>query len=163
MVKYAESTIEDIDEKVSLLDYAKDIIDLELKGNDYFGICPFHNENTPSFSISPHNNTFFCFGCGRGGSIINFVMLYHNLNFPKAIKHLLEYANIDEKQLKKESETLALFKKMYKLIEKSKKNVEHTILLPDIMDRYEFSGLEPWKKEGISDAILTKYQYYIIR
>lgn len=158
MLQYAESTIEQIIEKIDLLEYVSDLIDMEQKGKDYFGICPFHNENTPSFSITPSKNSWYCFGCGNGGSIIDFVMKYKKISFTKAVSVLLDYANIDISNMKIESETFQLFKKLAKLTNKTSSKNEHIILLPDIMDTYEFSGLDIWKKEGISDSILNKYQ-----
>lgn len=158
MAQYAESTIDQIHENISLLDYAQKIIELTPKNKDWFGICPFHKENTPSFSITPEANSFYCFGCGEGGSIINFVMLYKKMSFPNAVQYLLNYANIDTSNEKLESETFQLFKKLAKLIEPKTSKGDHIILLPDIMDQYEFSGLDLWKKEGISDATLNKYQ-----
>jgi len=157
MVKYAETTIDEV-ARISILDYIQNVVDLEEKGKDYFGLCPFHNENTPSFSVTPETNNFYCFGCGTGGNIINFVMQYHNYSFAQAIKHLLQYANIDTRELKKESETFNLFKKMSRLTESRLKTKEHDILPVNIMDSYSLSGLEPWKKEGMSDAVLEKYQ-----
>jgi len=157
MVKYAETTIDEV-ARISILEYIQNVVDLEEKGKDYFGLCPFHNENTPSFSVTPETNNFYCFGCGTGGNIINFVMQYHNYSFAQAIKHLLQYANIDTRELKKESETFNLFKKMSRLTESRLKTKEHDILPVNIMDSYSLSGLEPWKKEGMSDAVLEKYQ-----
>lgn len=80
------------------------------------------------------------------------------MSFPNAVGYLLNYANIDTSTAKLESETFQLFKKLAKLIEPKISKGQHTILLPDTMDQYEFSGLDLWKKEGISDATLTKYQ-----
>lgn len=158
MLPYAESTIDQIIQDISLLEYVSDYIDLEEKGKDYFGICPFHNENTASFSITPSKNSWYCFGCGNGGTVIDFVKKYNKVSFVKAVSILLDYANIDVSNLKFESETFQLFKKVAKLNEKSNKGKEHIILLPDTMDSYEFSGLDIWKKEGISDDVLNKYQ-----
>jgi DNA primase len=158
MLPYAESTIEQLVQEIHLLEYVSDYIDLEKKGKDYFGICPFHNENTASFSITPEKNSWYCFGCGNGGTVIDFVMKYNKVSFVKAISILLDYADIDVSKLKCESETFQLFKKIAKLNMKANKAKDHMILLPDTMDTYEFSGLDIWKKEGISDSVMNKYQ-----
>jgi len=71
-----------------------DYVRLERKGKDYFGLCPFHKEKTPSFSVVPAKQICYCFGCGKGGNVINFIMQVENLDYPQAIKFLAERARL---------------------------------------------------------------------
>lgn len=89
-------------ETIEKVRYANDIVDivgrhvrLTKKGANYFGLCPFHGEKTPSFSVSPRKQIFYCFGCGVGGSVIDFVMQYENYSFQEAVKALADNAHID--------------------------------------------------------------------
>ena len=64
------------------------------KGSNYFGLCPFHNEKSPSFSVSPGKQMYYCFGCGAGGNVITFLMEYENQTFPEAVRTLAQRAGI---------------------------------------------------------------------
>ena len=74
------------------------VVDLKRAGADWKGLCPFHNEKTPSFNVSPGRQTYRCFGCGEGGNAVGFVMAYENLPFPDAIRKLAQRANIQKAQ-----------------------------------------------------------------
>lgn len=65
-------------------------VKIQKKGSSYFGLCPFHNEKSPSFSVSPGKQMYYCFGCGAGGNVFSFVMQYENFTFPEAVKMLAE-------------------------------------------------------------------------
>ncbi|MFN2435906.1 MAG: DNA primase [Desulfotignum sp.] len=89
------------EEKISEILHAADIVDivsesviLKKSGQNYFGLCPFHSEKTPSFSVNPGKQIFHCFGCGAGGNSLSFVMKYHGLSFPEAAKMLARKYNI---------------------------------------------------------------------
>ena len=70
------------------------MVALKRRGRDYVGLCPFHSEKTPSFSVSPERQSFHCFGCGVGGNAISFVMQYENLSFPEALRFLASRAGM---------------------------------------------------------------------
>ena len=77
-----------------IVDVISQYIHIQKKGNNYVGLCPFHNEKTGSFSVSPSKQMFYCFGCGTGGNVITFLMKYDNMTFPEAVKLLAQRANI---------------------------------------------------------------------
>lgn len=79
---------EEIKQRLDLVDIVSDHIDLKRKGKRYWGLCPFHAEKTPSFSVSPEKQMFYCFGCDERGDIFTFIMKYHNIDF-KAARDLL--------------------------------------------------------------------------
>lgn len=87
--------IYDLVSRVNIVDVIGNRIKLKKKGNNYFGCCPFHNEKTPSFSVSDKRQMYHCFGCGESGSAINFLMNYERLSFPEAIEELANQQGID--------------------------------------------------------------------
>lgn len=91
---YPEELIEEIRISNDILSVVGEYVRLERKGKNYFGLCPFHNEKTPSFSVDPGKQLYYCFGCGKGGSVIQFVMDAENLDYIEAIKLLAEKARI---------------------------------------------------------------------
>ena len=90
-----ERFIEELSARCDLLDVVGDYTPLTKKGKDYWGLCPFHNEKTPSFSVSPDKQIYHCFGCGKGGGVINFVMEIENLPFPDAVRLLAKRVGLE--------------------------------------------------------------------
>lgn len=91
---YPEEVIEEIRVQNDILEVISEYVTLKKKGNSYFGLCPFHNEKTASFSVSQEKQMFYCFGCGTGGNVINFIMERENYDFIETIKLLAEKRNI---------------------------------------------------------------------
>lgn len=91
---YPEELIEDIRMKNDIVDVIGGYVKLQKKGSSYFGLCPFHNEKSPSFSVSPSKQMYYCFGCGEGGNVITFIMKYENYNFAEALEMLAERAGV---------------------------------------------------------------------
>jgi len=94
MAKIPEFTIEKIKDSNDIVDVIASYLPLKKKGANYWARCPFHNEKTASFSVSPSKQIYHCFGCGVGGNVLNFVMEYEKLSFIEAVKQLAERANI---------------------------------------------------------------------
>ena len=80
--------------RCDIVDVVSSYVTLTRKGGNYFGLCPFHNEKTPSFSVSPDKQIYHCFGCKKGGGVINFIMEIENLTFPEAVRFLAKRANL---------------------------------------------------------------------
>ena len=91
---FPEDLIEEIRVNNDIVDVISEYVKLDKKGKNYFGRCPFHNEKTASFSVEPVKQIFNCFGCGKGGNVIHFIMGIENLDFPEALKLLAERAKI---------------------------------------------------------------------
>ena len=91
---YPEEVVEEIRQKNDIVDVISGYVRLKRQGNNYFGLCPFHSEKSPSFSVSPGKQMYHCFGCGVGGSVITFVMEYENFTFPEAVRFLAERVNV---------------------------------------------------------------------
>ncbi|MEY3323106.1 MAG: hypothetical protein RLZZ417_2689 [Bacteroidota bacterium] len=88
-------SIQEVLEKCQIDDVVKDFVTLQRRGANYIGLCPFHNEKSPSFSVSPSKNIFKCFGCGKGGDSLHFVMELENLSFPDAIRYLAQKYKVE--------------------------------------------------------------------
>lgn len=103
-----EYIIQEVAEKNDIYDVVSRYVHLKKAGNSYVGLCPFHNEKTPSFSVSTQRGIFHCFGCGAGGNVISFVMKIENLSFYEALKKLADMANIVLPQVsEKDSDNIA--------------------------------------------------------
>lgn len=93
-MRYPEETIEEVRMGNDIVDVISGYVRLTKKGSSHFGLCPFHNEKSPSFSVSRSKQMYYCFGCGAGGNVITFVMEYENFTFVEAVKHLAGRAGI---------------------------------------------------------------------
>ena len=94
MARISEQSIEHVRQAADIIEVVSNYVELEQRGRNFFGLCPFHNEKTPSFSVNPEKQIYKCFGCGSGGGSINFIMDIENLEFPDAIKHLAQSFNV---------------------------------------------------------------------
>lgn len=91
---YPEEVVEQVRERNDIVDVIGGYVQLKKKGSSYFGLCPFHNEKSPSFSVSATKQIYYCFGCGKGGNVISFIMEYENFGFVDALKLLAERASV---------------------------------------------------------------------
>ena len=91
---YPEELIEEIRSRNDIVDVISAYVKLQKKGSSYFGLCPFHNEKSPSFSVSGQKQMYYCFGCGAGGNVFTFLMEYENYTFVEAVKALAQRAGI---------------------------------------------------------------------
>ena len=95
MVKYSEELIEEIKTNNDIVDVISQYVTLKRAGRNFFGLCPFHKEKSPSFSVSPDKQIFHCFGCGVGGNVIHFVSKIENISFKETLELLAERVNIN--------------------------------------------------------------------
>ena len=94
-MRYSDDIIEEVRQKNDIVDVVSQYVRLTRRGSTYFGLCPFHNEKTPSFSVTPGKQMYYCFGCGAGGNVYNFIMEYENYTFSEALKHLADRAGVE--------------------------------------------------------------------
>lgn len=92
---YPDETIEEVRERSDIVDVISNYVKLKRSGSNYVGLCPFHNEKTPSFSVSRNKQMYYCFGCGAGGNVFTFIMEYENFSFAESVKYLAERAGVD--------------------------------------------------------------------
>lgn len=91
---YPDELVEEVRMKNDIVDVISGYVRIQKKGSSYFGLCPFHNEKSPSFSVSSGKQMYYCFGCGAGGNVFTFLMEYENYSFPEAIKMLADRAGV---------------------------------------------------------------------
>lgn len=90
MPYFSDDIIEEVRSRNDIVDVIGQYVHLTKKGSTYFGLCPFHNEKTGSFSVSPNKQMYYCFGCGAGGNVFTFMMQYENFTFGEAMEALAD-------------------------------------------------------------------------
>ncbi len=106
---YSEEIVEEVRSRSDIVDVVSGYVKLQRRGSSYLGLCPFHNEKTPSFSVSPDKQIYHCFGCGAGGNVITFLMEYENYSFQEALGILAQRAGISlpKEEMSKEARAQA--------------------------------------------------------
>jgi len=152
------STIERILDAAQIVDVVQEFVQLKKRGVNYLGLCPFHNEKTPSFTVSPSKEIFKCFGCGKVGNSVNFVMEHEHLTYPEALKYLAKRYHIEvvEKELTQE--------------EIEKQNERESLLVVSAYAARQFSenlfqsdegmsvGITYFKERGFRQDTLKKFE-----
>ena len=95
MPYFSDDVIEEVRSRSDIVDVISQYVRLTRKGSTYFGLCPFHNEKTGSFSVSPGKQMYYCFGCGAGGNVFTFLMQYENFTFGEAMEALAERSGVE--------------------------------------------------------------------
>lgn len=151
-------TIAKIKDEADVVEVLGDFISMKKAGSNYKANCPFHNEKTPSFVISPAKGIYKCFGCGKAGNSLSFVMEHENLNYVEALKYLAKKYNIEieeeiqtdfQKQLQSEKDSLFIVNEFAK--DTYLKNLLET-------DEGKSIGLSYFKERGFNEAIIEKFQ-----
>ncbi len=154
----AEATVQKVINTADILDVVSDYVNLKRRGANYTGLCPFHNEKTPSFSVSPSKNICKCFSCGKGGNPVHFVMELEGITFPEAIKFLAKKYGIEveERELTEE--------------EKKKQDIRESLLVLNNYAQNYFSkilfehseginvGLSYFRERGFNPETVRKFQ-----
>jgi DNA primase len=152
------STIERIFDAAQITDVVSEFVSLKRRGVNLLGLCPFHNEKTPSFTVSPAKGIFKCFGCGKGGNAVNFIMEHEHLSYPEALRWLAKkyHIEIEEKEVTPE--------------ELAKQNERESILVVTQYAARQFTenlfhghegmalGLSYFRERGFADAVLRKFE-----
>ncbi len=122
---YPEELIEEIRTKNDIVNVISGYVKLQRKGASYFGLCPFHQEKSPSFSVSPSKQIYYCFGCGAGGNVYTFLQQYENYSFPEAVKALAERAGVDLPEMEYSEEARKKESRRQKLLEINKEAAKY--------------------------------------
>ncbi len=117
---YPDELVEEVRMKNDIVDVISGYVRLQKKGANHFGLCPFHNEKSPSFSVSGGKQMYYCFGCGAGGNVFTFIMEYENYSFPEAVKLLADRAGVDLPEIEYSDEVKKKEGKKAKLLEINK-------------------------------------------
>jgi len=113
-----EDKIDEIKRRINIVDLVAGYVNLKQAGRNFIGLCPFHQEKTPSFTVSPEKQIFYCFGCGEGGNAVTFIMKQNGLSFPEAIRYLARKTGValpTRPLSNKEKGELSLREKMLRL------------------------------------------------
>ena len=124
-MRYSDDIMEEVRQKNDIVDVVSQYVKLTRKGSSYFGLCPFHNEKTPSFSVTPGKQMYYCFGCGAGGNVFNFIMEYENYTFGEALKHLAERAGVELPQIEYSKEVQEKARQKAELLEINKQAAQY--------------------------------------
>lgn len=124
-MRYPEELIEEIRTKNDIVDVISGCVRLQKKGSSYFGLCPFHNEKSPSFSVSQAKQMYYCFGCGAGGNVITFLMEYENATFQEAVKTLADRAGVSLPEVEYSEEMRKQESRRAKLLEINKEAAKY--------------------------------------
>ena len=124
-MRYSDDVIEEVRTKNDIVDVVSQYVKLTRKGSSYFGLCPFHNEKTPSFSVTPAKQMYYCFGCGAGGNVFNFVMEYENYTFGEALSYLAQRAGVELPKIEYSREAKEKAERKALLLEINKKAAQY--------------------------------------
>jgi len=152
-----QNTIERVLETARIEEVIQDFVSLKKRGGNYIGLCPFHNEKTPSFTVSPSKGIFKCFGCGKGGNSAHFIMEHEHLNFIEAIKYLAKKYNIEieERELSEEEKLLSNERESMLIVSSFAQKYFNDMLLNN--DRGIAIGLSYFRERGFNDTIINKF------
>lgn len=155
MARYSDEIIDDVRQSNDIVDVISQYVRLKRSGRNYFGLCPFHNEKSPSFSVSPEKQIFHCFGCGVGGNVYTFLTKIEGINFIEAIQLLAERANIQLPTLENniDSQKEALKAKVYKVNEFTAQYYHENLYKPESKIAQEYI-----KKRKLSNETLKLFQ-----
>jgi DNA primase len=156
---YDDDMLQEINASVDLLEYVSQSIEMEKRGRDYFGHCPLHVDNTPSFSITPSKNSYYCFSCGRSGGIIGYLMDYEHLRFDDAVDKAAKLGNMDLSKMCK-SQTMTFLKKTKNLM-REKEQVVHEVLSANELSKYSHEDVTEWIDEGILQEVMDLFKVRI--
>ena len=152
---YSSEVIEEVVSRNDIVDVISGYIKLKKSGSSYVGLCPFHNEKSPSFSVSGTKQMYHCFGCGVGGNVITFVMEYENYTFPEAVKMLADRAGITLPVMAYSAEDRRERDIKTKLLEINK--IAATFYYHQLKSPAGQSGLDYLKKRQLSDKTINTF------
>jgi len=151
-------TISTIFETAHIEEVVGDFVNIKKRGVNYIGLCPFHNEKTPSFTVSPSKGIYKCFGCGKGGNSVNFIMEHERYSYPEALKYLAKKYNIEieeEEQTPEQLQALGEQEGLYFVSAFAQKYFTENLFKKD---EGKAIGLTYFKERGFSESTIKKFQ-----
>ena len=152
---YPEELIEEVRTRNDIVEVISGYVRLQKKGSNYFGLCPFHNEKSPSFSVSPGKQMYYCFGCGAGGNVITFLMEYENQTFPEAVRTLAQRAVIALPEADDSKEARQADSRRAKLLEINKEAAKYFYY--QLRTERGSVGMEYLRKRELSDETMNHF------
>ena len=152
---YPEELIEEIRAKNDIVEVISGYVRLQKKGSNYFGLCPFHNEKSPSFSVSGAKQMYYCFGCGAGGNVITFLMEYENCTFQEAVKALADRAGVNLPQMEYSAQEKQAQSRRAKLLAVNREAAKYFYY--QLRNRQGAIGYEYLKKRQLTDETMQHF------
>ena len=152
---YPEEIVEEVRMKNDIVDVVGSYVKIQKKGNSYFGCCPFHNEKTPSFSVSGSKQMYYCFGCGAGGNVFTFVMNYENYSFVEAVKMLADRAGVKLPELEYSEEMKKKENHRARLLEVNKESAKYYYY--QLRSKRGEVGLKYLKDRQLTEETMKKF------
>lgn len=155
MPRYSDEIIEEVRQTNDIVDIISQYVHLKRSGRNFFGLCPFHNEKSPSFSVSPDKQIFHCFGCGVGGNVFTFLTKIEGINFVEAVQTLAERSNIQLPTLEnnKDSAKEELKAKVFKVNEFTAQYYHENLYTPESKIAQDYI-----KKRKLSNETLKSFR-----
>ena len=155
MARYSEEILNEVRQANDIVDVISQYVHLKRSGRNYFGLCPFHSEKSPSFSVSPDKQIFHCFGCGVGGNVITFISKIEGMNFVETVQSLAERANIQLPTLENTGDSLKeeLKAKVYKVNEFTAQYYHENLYKPQAKIAQEYV-----KKRQLNNETLKSFR-----
>lgn len=155
MPYFSDEIIEEVRSRNDIVDVISQYVRLQKKGSTYFGLCPFHNEKTGSFSVSPNKQMYYCFGCGAGGNVFTFLMQYENYTFGEAMEVLAERAGVELPKQEYSAAQRAEADKRAQLLEINKEAAKYFYML--LRNDRGKNALAYFKKRELSEETMKKF------
>ena len=152
---YPDELVEEVRMKNDIVDVISGYVKIQKKGSSYFGLCPFHNEKSPSFSVSQSKQMYYCFGCGAGGNVFTFIMEYENFSFPEAIKLLADRAGVKLPEAEYNEEARKKESKRARLLEVNKEAAKYFYY--QLRSERGQAGYQYLRKRELSDETIKKF------
>lgn len=155
MPLYSDDIIEEVRSRNDIVDVISQYVRLTRKGSNYFGLCPFHNEKSGSFSVSPGKQMYYCFGCGAGGNVFTFLMEYENFTFGEAMESLAERAGMELPRQEYNAAQRQEADKRARLLEINKEAAKYFYML--LRNERGQKALEYFQKRELSEETIKKF------
>ena len=152
MSQIPQDIIDRVRDSADIVDVVSQYVDLKQRGPNYFGLCPFHNEKTPSFSVASAKQIYYCFGCNSGGNVFSFLMDYQQIPFPDAVKALAERYNIPISIERSEGDS-ELYSSLYKLHE-----IAMNLYQDNLFSNSGKNALNYLKDRGLNEDIIKQFK-----
>ncbi|MBR1621058.1 MAG: DNA primase, partial [Prevotella sp.] len=151
-------TIDKIMDAANIVDVVSDFVSLRKRGTSYKGLCPFHDDTTPSFSVSPAKGVYKCFACGKAGNVVNFIMEHEQMTYPDALRWLARKYNIEieERELTDEERQQQGERESMLIVNEWAADYFHDVLINDVDGRA--IGLQYFRQRGFRDDIIERFK-----
>ena len=152
---YPEEIVEEVRQRNDIVDVISNYVKLKKSGSNFMGLCPFHNEKSPSFSVSGSKQMYHCFGCGVGGNVFTFVMVYENFSFVEAIKYLADRCGMQLPEVEQSQEARKNADLKNRILEINKEAAKFYVY--QLQSEQGKVGLDYFQNRGLEKSTITSF------